>query len=493
MDLIGLYPTWYEPGIGSGWVIGLIATIHVLFSHTAVGAALLFTYLAYLGYRDDRPELIDFIKKYGLFLLVFSYILGSITGPGIWYSTTVGSPRGISALIHNFVWKWATEWVFFVIEVVGVYMMVYLVGKVDKATYLRIAITFGMASFATMLAIVGILSFMMEPGMPNWAEKGGYLLGFYGDNTFAQLAIRIAFMFTMTAVVGGIVVAGLKDQVFKTWLARRLAVLGIVSTIIGISLYPWYLSTLPAQAQIVMENRIPDYYGTAILTVLLATIAYFAFTLFKPRMLTASIAGLATLSILILGLFPGETIRESARKPFVAGEYLYSNQVIAKDVPGMTVKSEIPTLEKVGFTHASVFWPETQRDITVNNAHEVGRTLAIAACSNCHSLSTTGIRPIAGYFGGITDVSRIKTYLLGALATGNTMYMPKIPLQDKEAEALALYLASLADPTVVARYVEENSKTADAPQKVLPAIDDKKTTSPVARVNVSFPTSGLEE
>jgi threonine/homoserine/homoserine lactone efflux protein len=63
---------------------------------------------------------------------VFSYVLGSITGPGIWYSTTVASPRGISALIHSFVWKWATEWVFFVIEVVGVYMLVYLAGKIDR-------------------------------------------------------------------------------------------------------------------------------------------------------------------------------------------------------------------------------------------------------------------------------------------------------------------------------------------------------------------------
>ncbi|MEW6445381.1 MAG: cytochrome c, partial [Pseudomonadota bacterium] len=131
MDLIGLYPVWYEPGIGSGWVVGLIATIHVLFSHTSVGAALFFMALATIAYRQNRPELLDFIKKYGLFLLVFSYILGSITGPGIWYSTTVASPRGISALIHSFVWKWATEWVFFVIEVVGVYMVTYLVGKVD--------------------------------------------------------------------------------------------------------------------------------------------------------------------------------------------------------------------------------------------------------------------------------------------------------------------------------------------------------------------------
>ena len=31
MDMIGLYPTWFEPGVGSGWIVGFIATIHVLF------------------------------------------------------------------------------------------------------------------------------------------------------------------------------------------------------------------------------------------------------------------------------------------------------------------------------------------------------------------------------------------------------------------------------------------------------------------------------
>jgi hypothetical protein len=49
------------------------------------------------AYREDRPELLEFVKKYGIFLLIFSYVMGSITGPGIWYSTTVGSPKGISA------------------------------------------------------------------------------------------------------------------------------------------------------------------------------------------------------------------------------------------------------------------------------------------------------------------------------------------------------------------------------------------------------------
>jgi len=465
MDMLGLYPTWYEPGIGSGWVIGIIATLHVLFSHTAVGAAILFAFLAYIGYRDDRPELIDFIKKYGLFLLVFSYILGSITGPGIWYSTTVGSPNGISALIHNFVWKWATEWVFFVIEVVAVYMLVYLVGKVSQQTHLKIAVIFGLTSYATMLAIVGILSFMMWPGHEKWFTEGGYLYGFYGPNTFAQLAIRTAFMFTMTAVVGGIVAAGLKDKEFKRWLLRRLAVIGIISTIIGMAMYPWYLSTLPEVANVLMANRLPDYFTPAVLFVLAAIMAYFIVTLMSPRVVTASVAGIATMAILVLGLWPGETVRETVRKPWIAGQYLYSNQVIGRDVPGMDVKSEIPLLEEKGFTRAHVFWPENQREINPHNAIHVGQSLTLTACANCHSLSETGMRPLVNYFGGISDIERIKTYLVGAIATGNTMYMPKVPLKDDEAEAMALYIASLNDDEVVARYVNEKTRQAAASEE----------------------------
>ena len=47
--MLGLYPTWFEPGVGSGWIIGFIATIHVLFSHASVGGAVLFAWLAKIG------------------------------------------------------------------------------------------------------------------------------------------------------------------------------------------------------------------------------------------------------------------------------------------------------------------------------------------------------------------------------------------------------------------------------------------------------------
>jgi hypothetical protein len=443
MELIGLFPTWYEPGVGSGWVVGIMSTIHVLFSHTSVGASVFFMILATIAYRQNKPELLEFVKRYGLFLLVFSYILGSITGPGIWFSTTVASPRGISALIHTFVWKWATEWVFFMIEVVGVYAVVYLVGKIDQRTHLRITVILGLASYATMLIILGILSFMMWPGKPEWFTEGGYLNGFYGANTFAQLSMRTMFMLSVTAVVGSIVTAGFTDLEFRRKMNRWLATFGIVGVIVGGALFQWYLATLPNYAHLILENRLPEWFAPSLYATLGGMLVYFIAMLVTPRLITTVVASVATVSILIFGLWPEEVARESIRKPFVAGQYVYSNQIIARDVPGLGIKSELPLIEEKGILKTHIFIPDNLRTITDNNKVEVGQTLAMILCSNCHSLTATGIRPMVNYFGGNTNVVEIKGYLLGALATGNTLYMPQIPLKDDEAEALATYLATL--------------------------------------------------
>ena len=365
-----------------------------------------------------------------------------ITGPGIWFATTVASPRGISALIHSFVWMWATEWVFFVIEVVGVYMLVYLAGRIDVKTHTRIAVIFGLTSYTTMLVIVGILSFMMWPGMPEWSQTGGVLNAFFGPNTFAQLGMRTAFMFTITAVVGGIVAGSFKDAEQKKLIGRKLAILGTVSTLVGAAMLQWYLSTLPETAEVVLQNRLPEHFPMALMTAVGGSLAYFVLTLVQPRALVSGVAAVMTVVILVFGLWPEEVARESIRKPWVAGQYVYSNQVVGRDVPGMGVKSEIPTIEAHGFLKTHVFMPEHLRTVTNANRVEAGRALALATCSNCHSLSSTGIRPLANYFVGKHSEADIATYLQAALSAGDTLYMPQVPLNDVEARALAAFILS---------------------------------------------------
>ena len=72
------------------------------------------------------------------------------------------------------------------------------------------------------------------------------------------------------------------------------------------------------------------------------------------------------------------------------------------------------------------------------------------------------MRPLARYFGGNTDVPALAAYLQAALSTGNTMYMPTIPLQDDEAEALATYIACLSDPATAQAWVDRRTRQAAA-------------------------------
>jgi hypothetical protein len=52
------------------------------------------------------------------------------------------------------------------------------------------------------------------------------------------------------------------------------------------------------------------------------------------------------------------------------------------------------------------------------------------------------MRPLQQYFVGQHSVADISQYLQAALSSGNTLYMPQIPLNDEEASALAAYILS---------------------------------------------------
>jgi len=128
------------------------------------------------------------------------------------------------------------------------------------------------------------------------------------------------------------------------------------------------------------------------------------------------------------------------RKPYVAGQYVYSNQVIGRDVPRMGIKSDLPTIEKVGILKAHPFTPEHLKTVNAGNKIQAGEYITMVYCSNCHSPSKTGIRPLHRYFpDGVTE-ERMQKYVKGVLTTGNIAYMPKMPMLDSEIEAISAYL-----------------------------------------------------
>ncbi|MCL4477985.1 MAG: cytochrome ubiquinol oxidase subunit I [Deltaproteobacteria bacterium] len=437
-----MYPVWQLPVIGSALVIAFIASFHILPSHLATSAFWFNVYVENKAYKQNRPELLEFIKKYVLTILIFSFVFGSLSGIGIWYSITVSNPRGISALIHNYVWGWATEWVFFVIEVVAIYVYYYTFEKVDKKTHLTIGLIYAIGSWISMIIITGIIAFMLSPG--RWLKTGGFFDGFFNPTYVPQLLMRTSFMFAVAALYAIVVAATLKNKEVKSFIIRRASIWGIAGTLLGSLFFIWYYKALPHAAKEIadMTPLIPKLIPHIVVGSLIVLMLWFIFTLIKPHW-AKLVPGIIAILILLTGIFSAESMRERIRKPYVIDHYMYSNQIISNDIPSKRVKSEIPEINSQGILHYSYFVPAGLQNINDINMQQAGEVIARIECSACHTLQVHGwLRPLPemvkkARLNNVDDAEAIIGFL------NAFPYMPKFAGTDMEKKALAVYLVSL--------------------------------------------------
>ena len=57
------YPVWELSTFGGGFLIALIAIVHVLVAHFAVGGGLFLISLERKAYREENPALLEYVKK----------------------------------------------------------------------------------------------------------------------------------------------------------------------------------------------------------------------------------------------------------------------------------------------------------------------------------------------------------------------------------------------------------------------------------------------
>lgn len=78
------YPIWYlpEPETGCGFLIALIAILHVFVSHFAVGGGLYLIYAEKKGLAENSRAILDFTKRHARFFLQVTMVFGSITAVG---------------------------------------------------------------------------------------------------------------------------------------------------------------------------------------------------------------------------------------------------------------------------------------------------------------------------------------------------------------------------------------------------------------------------
>ena len=122
------------------------------------------------------------------------------------------------------------------------------------------------------------------------------------------------------------------------------------------------------------------------------------------------------------------------RKPWVIGEYMYSNGVH---------KDELAFLQSEGLLKHATY--VRHREVTAANQLESGQDVFMLACSRCHS--TTGINGVVEKFG--TMYGPDKPWASGAMLAfmkgmhQTRTFMPPFPGTEAEAQALVAYIQHL--------------------------------------------------
>jgi hypothetical protein len=122
---MGEFPFLDVPGSGGGMVIAMVAVIHVILAHYAVGTGLLLYALERADGQGDNPGIQRLIGLLSTTVVYVSFIIGAITGVGIWFAISLYSPDATLHLIQKFVWLWGTEWTFFAVEIIVGYLYYY--------------------------------------------------------------------------------------------------------------------------------------------------------------------------------------------------------------------------------------------------------------------------------------------------------------------------------------------------------------------------------
>ncbi len=158
------YPVWELYTAGGGFLIALIAVVHVYIAHFAVGGGLFLVWAEKKAYAQNSDVILDYVKKHTKFFLLLTMVFGGLTGVGIWFTISLLNPSATSTLIHTFVFGWATEWVCFVGEIVALFIYFYTFGKMSRKDHLKIGWLYFIFAWLSLFLINGIIDFMLTPG-----------------------------------------------------------------------------------------------------------------------------------------------------------------------------------------------------------------------------------------------------------------------------------------------------------------------------------------
>lgn len=345
------YPMWDVPVIGSGWVIGMIAIFHVMISHFAVGGGIYLPFAERKARKENRKDWLRALEGHSKFFLILTGVYGAASGVGIWFAIGLANPEGTSTLIHNFVFGWAIEWVFFMVELTCAAVYYYTWNRIPAKLHLRVGWAYAIASICTLVIINGILTFMLTPGQA-WLDVAGtgeeasrFWQAFFNPTYWPSLFMRILVCMALAGVFGLVYfsrIDGDKEPELKTSLVRWSCWWLVPSFLLMPFCVVWYLAMVPETHQDLLTLGISTIgQGTfslitrivmiSILTsaTILAVVFFFAYLF--PREFGLGHA-VAVMLLALAATASTEHAREMLRKPYVVGQFMYSNGIRMTEV-----------------------------------------------------------------------------------------------------------------------------------------------------------------
>ena len=445
------YPVWDIPGIGGPWVIGLISIFHVLIAWFAVGGGIYLPVAESKLYREGKEEWIAVLQKHSRFFLVTTGVFGAISGVGIWFAIGLVQPEATSTLIHNFVFGWAIEWVFFVIELAAAAVYYYTWNRIPRELHLKVGYLYAVASVLTLVIINGILSFMMTPGT-HWLSVAGtggeasqFWAAFFNPTYLPSLLMRVLACLSLAGIYALITYSRVDDESLQAtkvqmvrWSAKWLMPMVLL---LPVGLLWMFAAMEQSSRDILMLGFTTIGSGlftvvtrvsmlTILTTITIAGAVYF-FAYKYPRDLSTGHAA-ALLGLAAIATSSTEFARETIRKPYVIQNHMYSNGVRL---------SQVDTYNTNGFLTHSVWKPEFEEPVRKGEAMFRGQ------CMACHTRS--GYRSMTRLLQG-RDLKAIhqliQTLHKPTVESPYPKYMPPVVGTEEELEALAVYLETLSRP-----------------------------------------------
>ena len=460
------YPWWYVPHLTAPMLIAAVAIVHVLVSHYAVGGGILLALENQHALKTGDRRYRDYWQAHARFFVLLTVAFGAITGVGIWWTIGLASPLATQTLIRIFVFGWATEWVFFIVEIVSAFAMYYYWNRLPAKTHILVVWIYAVAAWISLVLITGITAFMLNansllPG-GHWHDSGGFWHAFLNLQFLPQVLVRTGGSLLLATLYvylhASIVLRKPEDADLLAHVIRRITrplVFGLLT--LGIGAIGW-LVFLPENGLLILQRA-------AVLNVFLGMMAalggimlllIFAGPVLFPKSMNIGFAtALFFMGLLVFSI--GEFVREAVRKPYVVDKVVLGNQIYTNEVAVTREKGFLEqgvwtsyAREQMPYVNVSILRSKYSVEQT-QRRQEYGHMLFMHHCNDCHA-KDVGYSAVAPLLAGL---SRMQIAEKIKHLNEPVLNMPPWCGTEEEADWLAEYLVTIR-PEVKAE--EQNAK-----------------------------------